>query len=71
MGPKASGAFAVGSVSCWSVRVWLAALSIRSIAELLAIGLALEFFFFFLLFGQFFLTLFVTVIRCCQDVLSV
>lgn len=35
-----------------------------------ALGFFLEFFLFFPLFGQFFLTLFVAVIRCCQGILS-
>jgi hypothetical protein len=36
----------------------------------LALGFVLELFFFFLLFRQFFLTLLVSVIRCCQSMLS-
>lgn len=34
------------------------------------VGFVLELFFFFLLFRQFFLTFLVSVIRCCQSVLS-
>lgn len=36
----------------------------------LALSFVLEFFFFFLLFRQFFLTFLVSVIRCCQSMLS-
>jgi len=35
-----------------------------------ALGFVLELVLFFLLFSQFFLTFFVSVIGCCQDVLS-
>ena len=53
----ATAVFALGRVVIGQVR--------------LAFGLAFELFFFLLLFGQFFLTLLVSVIGCCQSMLSV
>ena len=42
---------------------------VRTVTDL-ALGFGLQFLFFLLLFSQFFLTFFVTVIGSCQDVLS-
>jgi hypothetical protein len=50
-----------------SVVIWR---SILSTLAHFALGFVLEFFFFFLLLRQFFLTFLVSVIRCCQSMLS-